>query len=109
MSYGDELSQFKTSISLTEFVGDRGYFLDKKESSRNPIVMRHYDGDKIIISKKGLAWVYFSVRDNHDNGTIIDFLQHRGAGNLGDIRKILREWMGTPRNQIDSKTCQCPN
>lgn len=108
MPYGDELIQFKTSISLTEFAGDRGYFLDKKESSRNSIVMRHFDGDKIIISKKGLTWVYFSVRDNHDNGTIIDFLQHRGAGNLGDIRKILREWMGTSRNQDSRKEMNYP-
>jgi len=108
MPYDDELNQFKTGINLTEFAGDRGYFMDRKESSRNSIVMRHSDGDKIIISKKGPTWIYFSVRDNQDNGTIIDLLQHRGAGNLGEIRKILRNWMGTSRNPDHRKEEKYP-
>jgi len=43
--------------------------------------MRHRDGDKIVIARNDTsgAWVYFSVRDDRDNGTIIDFLQNTGA------------------------------
>jgi len=43
--------------------------------------MRHPDGDKIVIARNDTsgAWVYFSVRDDRDNGTIIDFLQNTGA------------------------------
>jgi len=46
-----ELEYFKTSINLTEFAASRGYFLDSRESSRNSAVMRHPDGDKIIIAR----------------------------------------------------------
>jgi hypothetical protein len=58
--------------------------------------MRHPEGDKIIIARNDASgdWVYFSVRDDRDNGTIIDFLQWRGGGSLGDIRKTLRAWSG---------------
>ena len=39
-------------------------------------------------------YVYFSVRDSRDNGTIIDFVQHRQNAGLGEIRKMLRPWIG---------------
>ena len=88
-----ELEKFKIDINLTEFAAARGYTLDRRESSRNSAIMRHPDGDKIIIAKAESGdWVYFSIRDDRDNGTIIDFLQHRGGGILGEVRKILRTW-----------------
>lgn len=92
----NELERFKNSINLTEFAASRSYTLDRRESSRASAVMRHPNGDKIIIAQsEGGDWIYFSVRDDRDNGTIIDFLQHRGGGSLGDVRKILRNWLGT--------------
>ena len=95
----DELERFKTSINLSEFAASRGYALDRRESSRNSAVMRHPDGDKIIIAKNEGSddWVYFSIRDDRDNGTIIDFLQNRGGGSLGQVRKACRAWQGSPR------------
>lgn len=94
----DELERFKNSINLTEFAASRGYALDRRESSRSSATMRHPDGDKIIISKAQSGdWVFFSVRDDHDNGTIIDFLQNRGSGSLGNVRKTLRSWLGSTR------------
>ena len=96
-----ELEKFKIDINLTEFAAARGYALDRRESSRNSAIMRHPDGDKIIIAKAESGdWVYFSIRDDRDNGTIIDFLQHRGGGNLGEVRKILRTWSGSSRPKI---------
>ena len=68
--------------------------------------MRSDSGDKIAVirradEKGALHWLYFSVRDDRDNGTIIDFLQNRGGGSLGEVRKTLRLWLGgayrTPR------------
>ena len=41
--------------------------------------------------------MYFSIRDDRDNGTIIDFLQNRGGGSLGQVRKTLRAWLGESR------------
>lgn len=100
--YDNELQRFKTEINLSEFSASLGYALDKRESSRNSAVMRHANGDKIIVARSEGSgnWIYFSVRDDRDNGTIIDFLQNRSAFNLGQVRKRLREWIGTARPSI---------
>lgn len=97
-----ELERFKTGVNLSEFAASRGYVLDRRESSRNSAVMRHPDGDKIIIARNDAtgAWIYFSIRDDRDNGTIIDFLQNRGGGSLGEVRKTLRAWSGSPRPAV---------
>lgn len=97
-----ELEQFKTEINLSEFSASLGYALDKRASSRNSAVMRHANGDKIIVARSEGSgdWIYFSVRDDRDNGTIIDFLQNRSRINLGQVRKRLREWLGTSRPVI---------
>jgi hypothetical protein len=60
--------------------------------------MRNVGGDKIIVKLDAADghYVYFSVRDDRDNGTIIDFVKHRGRLNLGAIRKELRGWVGQP-------------
>jgi hypothetical protein len=94
-----ELETFKTDVLLPELAASKGYALDRRASSRNSVVMRHPDGDKIIIARyEGTThWVYFSVRDDRDNGTVIDFLQNRGIGSLGLVRKTLRDWLGTSR------------
>ena len=94
-----ELEKFKTAINLSEFAASRGYVLDRRESSRNSAVMRHPDGDKIVIARNEASgdWIYFSVRDDRDNGTIIDFVQNRGGGSLGEVRKTLRAWLGSSR------------
>lgn len=102
----DELERFKREINLIAFAASRGYVRDARESSRNCEVMRSENGDKIVIVKhldnKGAEhWVYYCVRDERDNGTVIDFLQWRGGGSLGHIRKTLREWLGSPRNAPD--------
>ena len=103
----DELEDFKSGINLSEFAASRGYWLDRKATSRNSAVMRHENGDKIIIARgSDQHWTYFSINDNTDNGTVIDFLQNRGGGNLGEVRKTLRDWtpgsgLGGADDQID--------
>lgn len=37
--------------------------------------------------------IYFSVRDDTDNGAIIDFVQHRRRCALGAVRQVLRSWI----------------
>ena len=99
----DELNIFKKNIDLREFASSYGYFLDKKKSSQTSSVMRNVDGDKLVmaIDNKSSCYVYFSIRNPHDNGTIIDFLTNRNHGNLGEIRKILRGWLGIPAAKKD--------
>ena len=96
-----ELDRFKTAINLTEFAAAQGYTLDRRESSRNSAVMRR-EKDKIIVTRQGEHWIYFSVRDDRDNGTIVDFVMRRDAGgSLGAARQALRRWTSQPRPPIE--------
>src|SRR5271169_5596575 len=92
-----ELESFKSDIDLRTYAAGQGYQLDRKESWRGSSVMRHPAGDKIIV-KRGADghYVYFSVRQDDDNGSIIDFVQHRQRLSLGAVRKELRPWIGQP-------------
>src|SRR5580704_118300 len=101
--FDPELETFKTSIDLRAYAATQSYLLDRKESSRGSAVMRHPNGDKIIISRKPDGhYTFFSVRDDQDAGTIIDFIQKRRGASLGDIRKELRGWVGAPTASLPS-------
>jgi hypothetical protein len=95
--FDDELEAFKTNIDLRTYAAGQGYQFDRKESWRGSSVMRHPNGDKVII-KRGADghYVYFSVRSDSDNGSIIDFVQQRLGLSLGAVRKELRPWIGQP-------------
>ena len=97
MDRTEELEVFKTEINLSEFALSKGYVLDRRASSRNSAVMVG-SKEKIIIARgNDRHWIYFSIGDNTDCGTVIDFLQNRGGGNLGEIRKTLRDWTSGAR------------
>jgi hypothetical protein len=91
-----ELESFKTNIDLRAYAAGQGYQLDAKDSWRGTSVMRHpATHDKIVIKRDTDGhYVYFSVRDDRDNGSIIDFVQQRQRLNLGTVRKELRPWIG---------------
>ena len=98
-----ELERFKVEINLADYAASMGYEIDAKESSMNSIVMRGPQNDKIIIARgTDRHWIYFSVRNDNDHGTIIDFHQNRSLDRLGKTRKILRPW-------VDSDYKQTPN
>ena len=89
-----ELEEFKSRIDLREYAASEGYALDRKESSRASSVMRS-GSDKIVIKRDADShYIFFSVRDDGDNGTVIDFAQKRKGLNLGQVRKELRPWVG---------------
>jgi hypothetical protein len=98
-----EINSFKT-IDLRAYAAGQGYVLDVKASWRGSAVMRHVDGDKIIIKRDAADghYIYFSVRDDADNGSIIDFVQHRQRLSLGAVRKELRPWIGSPPSTLPS-------
>lgn len=105
MQRADELERFKTEINLVEYAEATGYEIDPKESSRASTVMRN-GADKIIVATgRDGHGVYFSVRDDADNGSIIDFVQRRQGLNLGQVRKELRPWIGGggQRRQVERK------
>jgi hypothetical protein len=103
--YDPELDRFKSDIHFVQYAVERyGYERDRRESSRASHVLRHPGtDDKIVVRKaEGGHWTYFSVRDDRDNGTIIDFVHARGRhASLGHVRQELREWLGTPRPEPD--------
>jgi len=85
-----ELDDFKREIDLRQYAAAIGYELDKRESWRGSAVMRR-GGDKIVIKRDTDGhYVYFSVRDDADHGTIIDFIHHRERLSLGETRTELR-------------------
>jgi hypothetical protein len=95
--FDPELESFKTSIDLRAYAASHGYVLDPRESWRGSAVMRHANGDKIIIKRDtDNHYVYFSVQDDADHGTIIDFIKRRKDLNLGATRKELRAWSNSP-------------
>jgi len=104
-----ELDSFKR-IDLRAYAASLGYQLDRKESWRGAAVMRDPKGDKIVIKRDAGSghYVYFSVRDDKDNGTIIDFVERRAGLNLrkrGDWAKVgneLRPWIGLPPVPVPS-------
>lgn len=68
--------------------------MDRRESWRGSTVLRR-GADKIVVQRNHNGhYVFFSVRDDSDNGAMVDFLQRRQNLNLGAVRQILRPWIG---------------
>lgn len=99
--FDEELESFKRQIDLRSYAASHGYQRDERASWRGTDVMRHpTTGDKIIV-KFGTKrapdhWGYYSVRQDGDHGSIIDFAQRRLNVSLGAVRKELRPWIGEP-------------
>jgi hypothetical protein len=89
----DELEEMKR-IDLCQYAASRGFVFDRRNSSRCSAVMRHSNGDKLIVGRsKSGQYIYFNAKGN-DNGTIIDFVQTRDRVSIGEVRKLLRPWLG---------------
>lgn len=95
MAYDQELERFKQEIDLRDYAASQGYAIISETDIYT--VMRHpVTNNKINVRQKGGNWVYASAYDGEDNGTIIDFIQKHKGGKLGEIRRELREWLGSP-------------
>ena len=89
-----QLDRFKIEINLVDYAQSQGYEYLTRESSPNSAVLRHDSGDKIIVATDTDGHgIYFSVGDDSDKGTIIDFVQNRRNLSLGEVRKELRPWL----------------
>ncbi len=106
----DELERFKKEIDLRVYAASQGYVLDHEASGPHSFVMRHPNGDKVVIRREAKQghYEYFSLRDRSDNGSIIDFVQKRKGGSLGDARKELRPWIGSVAEWLTKKTPMFP-
>ncbi|QDV61980.1 DUF3991 and TOPRIM domain-containing protein [Crateriforma conspicua] len=93
-----EFDNFKTQIDLRAYAVSVGFELIRRQSSRHSSVLKHSNGDKIVVAR--MPWrhyVYFNVHGSagNDSGSIIDFVQNRERCSLGHVRKILRGWNGS--------------
>lgn len=99
MAYDPELERFKTEIDLRDFAAAQSYVKIPKDSTKTGVstAMRHpVTDDKIIIRRNANGhWIYACAYDDSDAGTIIDFIRNRRGSHLGDIRRELREWLGS--------------
>ena len=93
MGNREELERFKTDINIADVAIDMGYEIDERKSSRKSIVLKA-GGDVIIISRNSNGhYMYFNPNNPRDAGTIIDFIQNRTNKNLGQVRKLLRQYL----------------
>lgn len=96
MTREDEIEAFKSGINLSEYAASLGYSLDRDRTSRNCCMMERGKGDKIALGMgQDGHWLYYTIDDWDDQGSIIDFVQNRIGGSLGSVRKELRPWLGT--------------
>lgn len=96
----EELERFKRMVNLTELAAAGGYQLQPgQRGTATSVTMRHPGTEDKIVIRRGNDghWTYFSVRDDRDNGSVVDFLQRRRALSLGAVRKELRAWLREER------------
>lgn len=98
-----DFSRFKSEINLTQYAAHLGYEIDRRKSTRSSVAMNG-GADKIIISKRGGIWVYFSVTDDRDNGTIINFAQNRTGKSIREIGQELQDWIDGAVSPLEPKT-----
>lgn len=95
LSRSEELESMKR-IDFCQYAVSRGFVVDRKKSSRSSVVLRHANGDKLIVGKTSSGqYIYFNAKGN-DSGSIIDFIQTRDRVSLGEVRKLLRPWLNGP-------------
>ncbi|MEO9474612.1 MAG: toprim domain-containing protein [Cyclobacteriaceae bacterium] len=98
----------KQNIDLREYAEFLGYKVDPKKSTRSSTVMTLDHADKVVISKRGGNWVYFSVYDDNDNGSILDFVKNRTDKNVFQAANELSSWINeNPITQKNLKYRQC--
>ena len=85
---------FKEEINLIDFACANGYAINKKKSTKHAACLAKGNEDRIIVSRKNGVWVYFSVYDTSDNGTIIDFVQNKLQKSYTAIFEMLENWKG---------------
>jgi Toprim-like/Protein of unknown function (DUF3991) len=103
--FESELENYKTNIDLRAYAASLGYQRDAKESWKGSDVMRHPNGDKILVTfgtkRARNHWGYYSFRSDDDHGSIIDFVERRKGLRLRKVRSDwaklgneLRPWIG---------------
>lgn len=101
----DELTMFKQRIDLVEYAAGQGFEVKADKSSNHTTIMKNRETGVVIgISLADAGHhIYSSFSDDSGGGSVIDFtMKIQGAQNLGFARKILRNYLGSPRPIVRS-------
>lgn len=105
-----EIEKFKMQINLIEFAERHGFEIDFEKCTTGSVhhaknVVMKGGGDTILVSKDSASgvWLYWdTARDTATHskvgGDIVDFVQWQKpelSRNIGKVRVVLREYMGT--------------
>jgi hypothetical protein len=95
MARDPELNRFKTEIDLVDFALAHGYELDQRPGGEGHSLRLRSPQDKIIVARSAedRHWIYFTVLDEQDSGSIIDFVQNRDGLSWNQLRQKLRPWL----------------
>ena len=100
------LTAIKSEINLAAYVAAQGYEIDRKKTSRNSILLRKGD-DSVVVSRAANGnWMYFAI-GKHENGSILDFVQHRSEKALNAVVEHLQAWAKS-QGQIPAEFCLTP-
>ena len=89
----NELNRFKTEINIINYAASLGYQIDKQKYSRSCTILRKDDAKIGISTDLDNHGVFFDFR-KEKGGSIIDFVKSETGKNLGQVRQILRPWIG---------------
>lgn len=98
----DELGTFKRDIDLVDYASSQGFELVAAESTKSCKKLRIGKTEQILVSKdrQDGHWLYKSVYNKDNKGSIIDFVQNMDRCNLGEVRKKLRQFAQMPKPEI---------
>ena len=103
LSRNDELDHFKREINLAEYAAGHGFRRDSAKSTRHTYSMEDDAGNHLVISvnPENGHWRFFNPVDpDREAGSIIDFIQSRDQVTLGEVRKILRDFLRLPTQPV---------
>jgi Toprim-like len=87
------LKRFNRDINLVEVAQSAGYEIDQRASTRACKVMKR-GADKIVVGADMAGHgIYFTVGEEVESGSIIDFVQRRLGVKRGMVRRALRGWL----------------
>lgn len=111
----DELERFKREINLVDVAFRYGFSLAREDDHPTSKTLRigkkgSPGRQKIGVLLKNGVQIYVNwLGDESDKGTVIDFVQNREPGlNLGQVRKILREFLPGGQSQHQQRRTTAP-
>ncbi len=87
-----EIEKFKNEVNLPEFLRKQGYSTEK-ELGKAGLLLKHPDGERILVVTRGNQGFYYNVHDDTDLGSVIEFLMRKNGRDLRQVRQKLREWL----------------